>query len=64
MVAGWIVFMQLLDMYIVVLPALHRTGVHVSIWDFVPLVGIGATLAFVYLRILGRLRSSRCAIRA
>jgi len=46
--------MQLLDMYVIVLPALHGTGVHVSIWDFVPLVGIGATLAFVYLRIVGR----------
>ena len=27
---------------------------HVSIWDFVPLISIGATLAFVYLRILGK----------
>ena len=32
--AGWIVLMQLLDMYIVVLPALHGTGVHLSILDF------------------------------
>jgi len=53
-VAGWIVCMQLLDMYIVVLPALHGTGVHVSIWDFVALIGIGATLAFVYLQIVSR----------
>ena len=62
--AGWIMFMQLLDMYIIVLPALHQTGVHLSIWDFVPLVGIGATLAFFYLRIVGKLRSFRRAIRA
>jgi hypothetical protein len=53
-VAGWIVFMQLLDMYIVVLPALHGTGVHVSIWDFVAVIGIGATLTFLYLQILPR----------
>jgi hypothetical protein len=52
--AGWIVFMQLLDMYIVVLPALHGTGVHVSIWDFVALLTMGAVLAFAYLRLLPR----------
>jgi hypothetical protein len=53
-VAGWIIFMQMLDMYVVVLPALHGTGVHLSFWDFMPLIGIGATLAFVYLRIVGK----------
>ena len=53
-VAAWILFMQMLDMYIIVLPALHGTGVHLSLWDFVPLIAIGATLAFVYLRILGK----------
>jgi len=53
-VAAWIVFMQMLDMYIVVLPALHGTGVHVSIWDLVSVIAIGATLGFVYLRILGK----------
>ncbi len=54
LVAGWIVLMQTLDMYIVVLPALHKTGVHVSILDFLPLLGIGSTLAFVYLRVVGK----------
>ena len=53
-VAAWILCMQMLDMYIIILPALHGTGVHLSIWDFVPLISIGATLAFVYLRIVGR----------
>ncbi len=52
--AAWIVFMQLLDMYIIVLPALHGTGVHLSLWDFMPVIGIGATLIFVYLRIVGK----------
>jgi hypothetical protein len=53
-VSGWILFMQLLDMYIVVLPSLHGTGVHASIWDFVALVAMGASLAFVYLRVVGK----------
>ncbi len=54
LVAAWIVGMQLLDMYIIILPAFHGTGVHLSIWDFVPLISIGATLVFVYLRIVGK----------
>jgi hypothetical protein len=54
LMAGWILCMQMLDMYIIILPALHGTGVHVSIWDFVPLVAMASTLAFVYLRIIGR----------
>jgi hypothetical protein len=53
-VAGWIVCMQMLDMYLIVLPALHGTGVHVSVWDLLSLVAIGATLGFVYLRIVPR----------
>ena len=53
-VGGWILLMQMLDMYLVVLPALHGTGLHVSLWDFAALIGIGATLAFVYLRIVGK----------
>ena len=54
LIAGWLVFMQMVDMYIVILPALHVTGVHPSIWDLIPLVGIGATLAFCYLRIVSK----------
>ncbi len=54
MVAGWVIFMQLLDMYVVILPELHRTGVHLSLLDFVPLMGMGGALIFVYLRLLGR----------
>lgn len=53
-IAGWIVLMQALDMYIIVLPALHGTGIHLSILDFLPLLGIGGVLAFLYLRIIGR----------
>lgn len=49
LIAGWIVFMQMVDLYIVILPALHGPGMLVSIWDFMPLLGMGATLAFVFL---------------
>ncbi len=53
-VAAWILLMQMVDIYLVVLPALHGTGIHVSLWDFASLIAIGATLAFVYLRIVGK----------
>jgi hypothetical protein len=53
-IAGWIVFMQAVDIYIVILPALHGAGVLVSIWDFMPLLGMGATLACVFLWIARR----------
>ena len=52
--AAWILFMQLLDIYIIILPALHGTGVHLSVWDLVCPIAIGCTLAFVYLRVLAR----------
>ncbi|MFL6514335.1 MAG: hypothetical protein ACJ8M1_04870 [Chthoniobacterales bacterium] len=52
--AAWILCMQMLDIYIIVLPALHGTGVHLSIWDIVSVIAIGCILAFVYLRIIGR----------
>lgn len=48
--ARWIILMQIVDMYVIVLPALHGTGVHISLWDIVPLVAMGSTLAFVFLR--------------
>ena len=53
-VAGWIVFMQMLDIYLIVLPALHGTGVHVSIWDLLCPIAVGTTLGFVYLRVVPR----------
>ncbi|MBA2242719.1 MAG: hypothetical protein H0W04_07500 [Chthoniobacterales bacterium] len=54
LVAGWILCMQLLDMYVVVLPELHRTGVHLSLLDIFPVLGIAGTLVFFYLRIVGK----------
>lgn len=54
LIAGWIVLMQMLDIYLIVLPSLHGTGFHPSIWDLLALVAMGATLGFVYLRLLPR----------
>jgi hypothetical protein len=53
-VSAWMLCMQMLDMYIIILPALHGTGVHLSIWDFIAVIAIGATLAFIFLRIVAR----------
>src|SRR5207247_8868437 len=53
-VAGWIMLMQALDMYLIVLPSLHGTGVHLSIWDFLCPIAIGCSLAFLYLRLVGK----------
>jgi hypothetical protein len=52
--AGWILLMHLLDIYIVILPALHGTGLRLSIIDFLPLIGIGGTLGFLYLQSLSK----------
>ncbi|MEO5721320.1 MAG: hypothetical protein ABIR71_07620 [Chthoniobacterales bacterium] len=52
LLAAWILCMQLLDVYVVVMPELHTAGVHFSLLDLAPLIGIGATLAFFYLRIV------------
>ena len=51
-VAAWIVFMQMLDIYLIVLPSLHGAGFHPSIWDLLSVIAIGATLGFVYLRLV------------
>jgi hypothetical protein len=54
LVAGWILFMQLVDMYIVVMPMLHGGGVSLHILDLCALVAIGAPLAFVFIKNLGK----------
>ena len=53
-IAGWILCMQMLDMYLIVLPSLHGTGFHPSICDLLSLIAIGATLGFAYLRLVPR----------
>ena len=51
--AGWILFMQMIDLYVVVLPSLHRTGFSPSILDPLCLIGIGGILGWLFLRKLG-----------
>lgn len=52
-VAVWILLMHLLDIYVVVLPALHQAGVVVSWMDFACLAAVGCTIAAVFLKRLG-----------
>lgn len=54
MVAGWILFMQLVDIYVIVLPALHKGGVSPSIFDLLSVVGIGGILGWLFFRNLGK----------
>jgi len=49
-VAGWLLVMHLLDLYIVVLPIFHKQGVAASILDVTTVVGIGGILGFLFLK--------------
>ena len=53
-VAVWILLMQLLDVYVIVLPSLHPAGFSPSILDVFSLVGIGGILGWLFLRIIGQ----------
>ena len=46
----WILAMQILDMYVIVLPALHRTGFRPSIFDVLSFVGIGGILGWLFFK--------------
>ncbi len=52
--AVWILVMHWLDLYIIVMPILHPTGVSPSIFDLLTLVGIGGALGLVFMAGLGR----------
>ena len=52
-VAVWILLMHLLDIYVIVLPALHKAGAAVSWMDIACLAAVGCTLAAVFLKRLG-----------
>jgi hypothetical protein len=52
-IAIWILLMHVLDVYIIILPALHKTGFSPSPLDLICLVAIGATLIAVFLKKLG-----------
>jgi hypothetical protein len=49
-VAGLILVMQMLDLYIIIMPILHKTGVQPSLADIFALLAIGCPLAFLFLR--------------
>ncbi|MEI9896401.1 MAG: hypothetical protein WDN28_21695 [Chthoniobacter sp.] len=53
-VAGWILLMQLIDMYVVVLPALHRTGFAPSIFDLTSLAAVGGILGWLFFKNIGK----------
>src|SRR5260221_4505956 len=53
-VAGWILFMQLIDVYVIVLPALHKTGFAPSVLDLLSLAGIGGILGWLLLKNIGK----------
>jgi hypothetical protein len=51
-VAGWVLCMQLLDVYVMVLPALHPTGFSLKyiLLDISSFVGIGGILGWLFLK--------------
>lgn len=51
--AVWILLMHVLDIYVIVLPMLHKAGFTPSLLDLLCLVAIGCTLAAVFLKRLG-----------
>jgi hypothetical protein len=51
--ALWILTMHLLDIYVIVLPALHKAGFNPSWLDIACLAAIGCTLAALFLKRLG-----------
>ncbi len=51
--AIWILFMHVMDLYVVVLPVLHTAGVSMSLYDVLSLATIGCVLAVVFLKKLG-----------
>ena len=54
-VAGWMILMEILDIYVIVLPSLHQTGISPSLYDLASLAAVGGAAAGLYFR---RLSSS------
>jgi fucose 4-O-acetylase-like acetyltransferase len=48
LVAGLMIAMQLLDLYVIVLPSLHQTGVSLSVYDISALLAVGGYAAGVF----------------
>ena len=51
-VAAWILLMQYLDLYIIIMPMLHKTGFAPSLLDVLPFLGIGGVLGAIFLWLL------------
>ncbi|HYY28411.1 MAG TPA: hypothetical protein VE860_10725 [Chthoniobacterales bacterium] len=52
-IAFWILAMHVIDIYIIIMPFLHQTGVEVSVMDLLALLSIGPLLAVIFLVRLG-----------
>jgi hypothetical protein len=52
-VAWLVLFMQFIDMYVIVLPALHPFGFSPSILDVLAFVGVGGLVAWLWFRAVG-----------
>jgi len=50
--AAWLLLMQAVDLYVIVLPMLHQRGISLSLLDFTMLIGVGGILAAVFFWIL------------
>ncbi len=53
LVAGWMLAMHLLDIYLMILPVLHPEGFHPAVLDVIAVIAIGSTLGAVFLKRLG-----------
>jgi len=51
-VAAWMLVMQFLDLYVIIMPMLHKTGFAPSYLDLFTLMGIGGTLGALFLWLL------------
>jgi hypothetical protein len=50
MVAGWVLLLQLIDLYVIVLPSLHPLGFSPSILDVFAFIGVGGVVGWLWLR--------------
>jgi hypothetical protein len=52
-IAFWVLAMHVIDIYIIIMPFLHQTGVELSLMDLLALLSIGPLLAVIFLVRLG-----------
>lgn len=53
-IAIWLIFMHIVDIYWIIMPNVSKSGIHVTIMDIVPFIGIGGVYFGVF---LNRLKS-------